>query len=237
MKLFKTLLFLLLITCFFAINCKEQGGVSPIYDHSSYFPINAGKIQIFYVKAIRIDAGMEIYDTTEYYFSVIPDTVYDNSGVLTGEYTIFKGNQVSDITQPYGRMIRELTAPKGRYIEVIDNCREIKSRLPVEAGNYWNAHILCSTSGETGYSYINKAHAAYTLNLQKFDSVIHAVHVYDSSLIHLNVNQEVWAANKGMVYKEITDILSNSANMDPTLPIRKRITAGSIIEIFQIFEE
>ena len=235
MRIFKTA-----VTCFAIIlliwGCNRSENIK-LPDHSVFFPIEENRIQKFYIKSITIDRPMNYYDTLEYYISIEPDSIYINSNMLIGEYTVFRGNSIATTTMPDNRLIRELAAPAGMYVENIDNCRKVKCRLPVIAGNYWNPGIYCSESDTVPNSVIKNIKTLFTLNDKLFDSVVHIVNHYDSSLINLNIEQEFWAAHHGLIYKEITNISSNDAgDLDPTIPIRERIRIGTIVEIFQVFE-
>jgi predicted acetyltransferase len=132
---------------------------------------------------------------------------------------------------PIGFLERQISSPVGSYIEKFDNCRMVKSLLPVRNTTTWNPYVYCLTNDGILFSKVRKAHLPGTINEMYYDSVLHIVHKYDSSLIHLRVNQEIWAAGQGLVYSEVTDISSNTPNLDFTKPIRERIVTGTIYEM------
>ena len=98
----------------------------------------------------------------------------------------------------------------------------------------WNPNIYCISSDSTELSEIKALDVPKMINGQLFDSVVHIINQYDSSLVHLDVKQEYYALGVGLIYSEETRIVSNSADLDFTKPIRERIVVGQMIEIRQI---
>lgn len=210
------------------LSCNTSNEPPKSNNHSRYFPIQDKEEQNFEVLKITIDAPINLYDTVKYETKIITDTVFKTDDRTIGYYTIHKTS--SPITASE-RMVRELTYPIGRYIESYNNCRTIKSLLPVKEGTTWNSKIHCINSDNTPLSKVTKAHRPSTISGMYYDSTIQIVHLYDSSLIHLKVEQEIWATNHGLIYSEITDIVSNSPDIDFTVPIRQRVVKGTIYEV------
>ena len=209
-----------------ACNNKTEQPNPP--NHSTYFPFYRNEVQYFEVKEISIDAPLNIYDTTIYTLSIVTDSLFNSGDTTVGHYTLLKGDSVKT---PIGRLVRELSSPVGSYIENWNNCRVVKSLLPIKNGASWNSQIYCITSDSNEFSKIITAHTPSTIDSRFYDSTFKVVHSYDSSLIHLKANQEIWAAGYGLIYSEKVDIISNNPNLDFTIPIRQRIEMGTIFEM------
>ncbi|MDD2564156.1 MAG: hypothetical protein PHU27_08085 [Salinivirgaceae bacterium] len=228
---------LIIISVFVAIlfvSCTEKSEMLIVPDYSNYFPIAQGQVQFFEVREINIDAPLEIYDTTLYNLKIVADTVYSSGDTLLGFYSILKSPSGAEQWVPVGRVVREIQSPVGNYIETQNNCRKIKARLPMRNSAHWNPNIYCISSDSTDMSEIKALDVPRMFAGQGFDSVVHIVNQYDSSLIHLDVKQEYYAANFGLVYLEETKIVSNSSDLDFTKPIRERIVVGQMVEIRQL---
>ncbi len=223
----KIFIFLLCLTLL--LGCKNNSEIPIPPDHSSYFPFD--QTQRFMVRQITIDAPLNYYDTVEYLMDIYVDSVFNSHDAKYGHYSMYKVDE--DMT-PLGFLEREISAPVGSYIEKYDNCRMVKSLLPVRDNASWNPYVYCMTTDVSLYSKIRKAHLPGTVQEFLYDSILHIVHNYDSSLIQLKVNQEIWAAGHGLVYSEVTEISSNTSDLDFTKPIRERIVTGTIYEMTRI---
>jgi hypothetical protein len=215
--------------CFVLLaGCENKSDVPFPPNHSVYFPFFEGQVQRFAVRQITIDAPLNYFDTVEYDLLVIPDSILHSQTTTLGHYTLLK-DAVTPV--PIGRLVREISFPVGSYTENYGKCRLVKCLLPIREAMTWNSRSYCVNSDSVALSTIGKAHVPRMINGVLYDSVLHIVHNYDSSLIHLKVQQEIWAAGFGLIYSEVTEISSNTPNLDFTKPIRERIVTGTIYEL------
>lgn len=230
-------IFIVVWTIFFVWSCTEPTEKLLVHDYAAYFPINESHVQYYEVTEINIDAPLEIYDTTVYYLKIVADSIYYKGDTLYGNYSRWKSPIGENNYVVQGREVRELKSPVGYYIEKRDNCRKIKARLPLRLTDKWNPNIYCISSTTTRLSEIKALDIPKQIEGLVYDSVVHVVNQYDSSLIHLDIQQEYYAVDFGMLYYEQTTIVSNSADLDFTLPIRERVVVGQMVEMRQIFPQ
>lgn len=208
----------------------EKSTIEPLPNHAGYFPIN--RQQTFRIKTITIDAPLNLFDTIEYTYTISVDTVIQNNGETTGFYTI----EYHNVNRPSERLVREIIFPVGAFTETYDNCKIIKCPLPIPQLQTWDSRIFCSENQKNQRSRVLKAHFPIQFENKTIDSALLISHKYDSSLIHLKSHSELYGIPYGLLYSEKIDILSNSPNLDFTIPIRERIEIGTITTIEQIFE-
>lgn len=213
--------------------CANEAVVPTLPDHTRYFPVQEGQSELYRVVDINIDAPVNIFDTTIYYVQAQADTViFLTNGGLYAEYAVYQIDSLAQTTV-HSRFTRERHSA-GEYAETYDNCRRVKARLPLREGDSWNAMVYCSDSDSVMMSRVAALHRPAFVAEILYDSVVTVIHHYDSSLVHLRVSSESWAAGVGLVRREETQVLSNSANLDFTLPIRDRVVTGRMVTVERV---
>ncbi len=212
--------------------CADKTQTQPIPDHTDYFAIKANQTQIFRFKQLTIDAPLNIYDTIEFYFTLTTDTV-TTAEKISGFYFITYNTP----NRPIETMIREIDKATGFYTETHNNCRKLKALLPISKTRQWNPNLFCFWLESQQKSKVEKAHTPWIFNGTAVDSTVHILHQYDSSLIHLKLYREIYGTGYGLLFSEEINILSNDPNLDFSIPIRQRITSGTIKIVEQIISK
>ncbi len=223
--------FLTLITSLLFFSCtKKQAGESPDVG-SDYFPVKVGNY-------IEYDVDSVAYtplplDTIEkkYRIKEVIDSIYtDNEGRPAIRLVRYKKNYSP--TVPYSQMnwnIQDvwMANKTASTVEVAEeNTRYIKLTFPVKSGNTWNGNAQ-NTLGEWNYKYENVGEAL-SLNGLNFEKTLKVNQKNYVTLISYQKYFEKYARGVGLVYKEITDVKSNTIT---SAPILNRIEEGVVYKM------
>ena len=194
-----------------------------------YYPTTIGKYVIYNVDSILYNSLTQTTVTVKYQIKEkITELFSDNEGqeALRLERYIKKYNAA----KPYDSIpwvIKEvwLINATNKSIQVVEgNVRYTKLIFPIQQNSSWNVNAK-NTLGEWLYSYfvIDKAE---TIGSVKLDKVLTVKQKEYRTLISYQNYTEKYAKGVGLVYREITDILSN--NVIANVPVEGRIEDGLI---------
>lgn len=194
-----------------------------------YYPTTIGKYVIYNVDSTIYNSLAQTSVTIKYQIKEkITDNFTDNEGknALRLERYIKKYNP----TKPYDSIpwvIKEvwMVNATNKSIQVVEgNIRYTKLIFPIELNASWNGNAK-NTIGEWLYSYfyIDKTE---TIASSKLDKVLMVKQKDYRTLISYQNYNEKYAKGVGLVYREITDILSN--NVIANVPVEGRIEDGLI---------
>ena len=217
-------LILLSILLVFFLSCKKE---NPEQDNISkgmnYFPLEQGKYIIYEITEITIDKPSEYYDTVIYYIKELTESIYiDNQSEQAyriERYIRYNETDEWNIHQVWSSKLTNISAQK-----VEENQRFVKIRFPVKIGLSWNGNIYNDL--DLKKYEITDIHYSENINGFNFDSCLLVIQKNSESLIHKDLELEIYAWNIGMIYKEITNINSQEVIFD--IPIEARITTGNI---------
>ncbi len=223
----KRLSLLLLFISFLLIflSChKENTNPEQFFTGKSYFPINTGNEIIYKITEINIDKASAIFDTTIYQIKERVDSIFiDASGKPA--YRIARYYRTDSTAQwvikdVWSAQVNELNAQK-----VEENIRYIKLVFPAETGQIWNGNAY-NNLNEQDYQIVS-TNIADTIQALAFDSVLTVEQKNEETLISKQYAAEKFANGIGLVYKEITDLYSQSM-IGSGIPIEERVDEGTI---------
>lgn len=220
----KWVIYILLIFTISLFSCEnEDNNNNSVFIGKEYFPLVSGNTLIYKITEINIDKPSEIFDTTIYYLKEIIDIpLLDNendTAYRIERYTRFSSDDNWIIHSVWSAKITENTAEK-----VEENYRYVKIRFPVRTGYTWNGNIY--NECESQEYRVSSVNSYYQIGDFVFDSCLTVVHDSSSSLIHKDLDYEVYAYRIGLVYKEMTYLNSQEVIFD--VPIEERVTTGTI---------
>ncbi len=219
-----------LMIVFFGLSCNNNLPEAPKlnYDYN-YFPLTDGQWSEYFVTNINIDAPSGIYDTSRYYIrqSVIGNFINNNNDTIF-EILCQQKNGNTYVIQ----CVNTVMYSNNLIIETQDNIKYVKINLPVYNGKTWNGNIYNHTDTLNLYSFrVLSTDVPYQNNYYSFDSVITIEQRNKVSVVDKVYFEEKYARNIGLIYCSKTDIVSQGEQLDPSLPIEKRITRGYIYQM------
>ncbi len=203
---------------------KENTNPEQFFTGKSYFPLETGNEIIYQITEINIDKASAIYDTTVYQIKERVDSVFTDASGKTA-YRIERYYRSDSTVQwvikdVWSAQVNELNAQK-----VEENLRYIKLVFPAEMGQVWDGNAY-NDLDEQDYQIVS-TNVPGTINEMVFDSVLTVEQQNEESLISKKYAVEKFANGIGLVYKEITDLYSQSM-IGSGIPIEQRVDEGEI---------
>ncbi len=197
-----------------------------------YYPTTKGKYAIYQVDStIYTDLPK---DTIEYKYLIkekIADSFIDNTGknAIRIERYIKKYDPLKSYDSIAWTMKEVfLLNADNKSIQVVENnVRYTKLTFPVQTNAIWDGNANNSLGTQNyRYEYIDRAEK--TINNKPLDNVLLVIQkeFHPKTLDYYYA--EKYAKGLGLVYKEITDVISNSANANFSIPVLQRIESGFI---------
>jgi len=194
-----------------------------------YYPTNIGRFVIYDVDSAVYNSLTQDTVITKYRIKEkITETFTDNEGneALRLERFMKKFNPL----KPYDSIawtmkeVWMVNATKKSVQVVEGNVRYTKLIFPIQQGASWNGNAK-NTIGEWlyTYDYIDKQE---TIGSKQVDKVLNVKQKNYRTLISYQNYTEKYAKGIGLVYREITDVLSN--NVIPNVAVENRIEDGLI---------
>lgn len=226
----KISLFISISSCLLFFSCAKK----KIPESSSllgldYYPTTIGRYVVYDVDSTIYNSLTQDTIVTKYRIKEkITELFTDNEGqdALRLERFIKKYNP----NKPYDSIawtIKEvwMVNANKKSVQVVEgNVRYTKLIFPVQQGASWDGNAK-NTIGEWMYTYdyIDKAE---TIGSKQVDKVLNVKQKNYRTLISYQNYNEKYAKGIGLVYREITDILSN--NVIANVPVEGRIEDGLI---------
>ena len=194
-----------------------------------YYPTTIGKYVVYNVDSSIYNSLLQTTVTTKYQIKEkITGTFTDNEGqdALRLERFIKKYNPLKSYDS-IAWTIKEvwMINATNKSIQVVEgNVRFTKLIFPIQQNAGWDGNAK-NTIGEWlyTYDYIDKAETIGTKALEKV--LLVKQKEYRTLISYQNYNEK-YAKGVGLVYREITDILSN--NVIANVPVEGRIEDGVI---------
>ncbi len=226
----KISLFIAIISCALFFSCAKK---KIPQDESllglDYYPTTIGRYVIYDVDSTIYNSLTQDTVVTKYRIKEkITELFTDNEGqeALRLERFIKKYNP----NKPYDSIawaIKEvwMVNANKKSVQVVEgNVRFTKLVFPIQQGANWNGNAK-NTIGEWMYTYeyIDKTES---IGSKQLDKVLNVKQKNYRTLISYQNYTEKYAKGVGLVYREITDILSN--NVIANVPVEGRIEDGLI---------
>ncbi|MDR2009068.1 MAG: hypothetical protein LBQ22_01120 [Bacteroidales bacterium] len=226
-------LYILLFFCISISSCTKEGSDAPENKDQTgheYFPLKTGNSLIYKVTEIVIDTKSEYFDTVRYFLrEVINEPFIDSEGDTAYRVELFRKYEEDAswmIHKVWSARLTDKTAEK-----VEENLRIVKMRFPVKLDIYWDGNIYNEFRKESSKpdSLFRITDVNYLYNSQYFDidSCVMVRQYYSESLIHKDLEYEIYASDIGLVYKENMHINSQE-NISSEIPIEERPTTATI---------
>ncbi len=221
---------ILVSACFLFFSCaKKKVPEADALLGLDYYPTTIGRYVVYNIDSTVYNSLTQTTVTTQYQIKEkISENFTDNEGqnALKMERYIKKYNP----SKPYDSIpwaIKEvwMINATNKSIQVVEgNVRYTKLIFPVQQAANWNGNAK-NTIGEWLYSYdyIDKSE---TIGSTKLDKVLLVKQKDYRTLISYQNYNEKYAKGVGLVYREITDVLSN--NVIANVPVENRIEDGVI---------
>lgn len=231
MKKLKIFYFILIGIVFYACK-KDNNTIAPIDFGKDYFPIQVGNYIVYDVDSTVYNDVTHIPTTYKYRIKEIITQAFTNDEGTTS-YKLERYIKYYDSTKLYDQIpwqIKDVWTiiPYSNSIEKIEeNIRYVKLIFPVKKDAQWNGNAK-NTLGEKIYSY-EYTDVAETVNNISFDKVTKVKQYEFRSLITYQHELEKYAKGIGMIYKEITNV--GSQTIIPNVPVENRIESGFIYKM------
>lgn len=222
-----------LISSILFTSCKKnQTENITMEDGKNYFPIAIGQYIVYDVDSTAYDELTHIPKTYKYRLKEIITQAFTNDETTTS-YRLERYIKYYDSTKTYDQIpwqIKDVWTiiPYPKSIEKVEeNIRYVKLLFPVKNGLQWNGNIK-NTLGEKiyRYDYIDQPDV---INGKTFDKTLKVVQNNYRSLIQYQNEVEKYAREVGMVYKEITNL--ESQTIVPNVPVENRAEKGYIYKM------
>jgi hypothetical protein len=194
-----------------------------------YYPLTKGKFIIYEVDStIYTELPKDTIIYTYLIKEKIADSFLDNEGQpairLERYIKKYDANKVYDSIAWTIKEVWMINANKQSIQVVEGNVRYTKLLFPIQEKISWNGNAK-NTIGEWlyTYDYIEKSESIHATT---FDNVLKVKQKEYRTLISYENYQEKYAKNIGLVYREITNLLSN--NILPNIPVEGRIESGIV---------
>lgn len=197
MNKLSTLLLLLLGLFFFSCQEDDDEQIS-FFRGYHYAPLETGMSRTYQVDSIIYNDFTGSVDTISLQRQERVGNAFTNlEGVRAYNCLIYE--RKGDTSAWVERKAYEELRNNLRYERRLDNQSVIHLVFPVSEGKRWNANAL-NPSEEVNYTY-RDLHQAYTLFGHQYDSTVRVLQRETSNLISRIKTEEVYAINKGMIYR------------------------------------
>ncbi|MDR2834666.1 MAG: hypothetical protein LBV69_00495 [Bacteroidales bacterium] len=212
------------IFMFFGCNNDNFQNEEPVNKNSGkeYYPLKIGDTLIYQVTKISTDVPSDYYDTINYLLKeVVTSSYIDNEGddSYRLERYIKQENKNWEIYQVWSAKIKDDKAEKNE-----ENQRIIKIKFPISINKKWNGNILNNLDNKI--FYISNFNHSYSLNNENYSNCLTIIQDSLSSIINQDFECEIYAADIGLIYKEMTHI--NSQIINPIIDIGMRISTSQV---------
>lgn len=182
-------------------SCKKEV-VAPVDVGYGYFPTNVGHWVLYDVDSTHYDSFAHTQSHFHYQIKeLIQSTFADLSNRPTQRIERY---ETEDSVPSFLKnvWVSNLTSIDAEKVE--ENTRFIKLVFPVVSGQTWNGNAY-NTLGEQDYQYGN-VNVPYSLSGLSFDSTLNVIQDYDSNLIRVINESEMYAKHVGLIYKRFRNV-------------------------------
>lgn len=225
MRIYNFIIIGALALAFFS--CKKE---EPTLDDLgySYYPINEGDYSIFDV----IDTAFQGVGTQVVTRYQIKEEVHEP--VVVNEETRYQlyvyYRPEGEEWKSYPDSVWTVFNTNGKIIKVQNNIRLVKLVFPFEPGKKWDGNISDPTDDPQNYYEMKEVRRPFGYDSFSYPQTVSVVEFDNSSALDDNYSVEVFAKDKGLVYKEVKIYKYDQSNL-----IAKEIEFGQ--HYFQKLQE
>lgn len=213
----------------FVAACAKKSIVSSVNQGTEYYPTKIGKYVIYDVDSL-VYVQLPKKDTLKYKYRIkekLTENFTDNQGkqaIRMERYIKWYNPLKSYDSIPWKIKEVWMINADASSIQVVEsNVRYTKLVFPVVEKTTWNGNAFNSI-GESEYKY-DYVNLTETIGGNKFNKVLLVNQKYYDTKISLQNYNEKYAAEVGLVSRQMINVLSNSIN---ALPILQRIETGVV---------
>jgi hypothetical protein len=189
------------------VSCKEETILEQQPQFNNYFPAVVGSYIVYDCDSIVYDDFNGTVDTFRFQVKELYETEFtDNSGRTAIRLERYKKSEGSSQWQL--RDIWSLVKTDKQVEKVEEDVRMLKLLFPVKEGLEWDINALNNTGSRIVTS--KSIHQPYQVDAFSFDSTVTVVNTDPENLVSEYRDTEVFAANKGMVYKKYVNVRYNT---------------------------
>ncbi len=201
-----TTLYILSILSVFALftSCqKDPEEPKDITFGQSFYPIQKGQFQTFFVKQTRFALNENPVTTTYQLKEIIGDEFVGENGE--------KLHEVLRYVRPNGlenfRLDSVFSVRKDDnvIVKMEHNIPYVKLDFPIEEGKTWNGNLFNSRLAKDYLA--ENVNTAKSVGGKNFDKTFTIIESQDSSLVDKNLRYEIYADEVGLIYKKTESLL------------------------------
>jgi hypothetical protein len=196
------------------LSCKKKADPTLADLGYNYFPINVGDYTVYDV----VDSSFQGTDlalaiVTRYQLKEeihVPITVADETRNQVYLYYKYPPNTTwNDYPDSNWTEFIEGT----RVVRIENNVRYVKLVFPFQVGKSWDGNISDPVNDPQNYYTMTNVKRPYSYDSLSYPSTVSVVQFNDSSALDNNYSVEVYAADRGLVYKEIKIYKYDQSNL------------------------
>lgn len=183
--------------------CKKDSTIPADPYFRNYFPAEVGSYIIYDCDSIVYDDFNGTVDTFRFQIKEhYKSSFVDNSG--RNALRIERWKKPADTLSWFLKDVWYVVASDNQVEKVEEDVRYIKLSFPVKEARRWDINALNSLGSRT-VNY-KDVHQTYAVAGVSYDSTVTVVNTDPENLVSEYRNTEVFAANKGMIYKNYVDV-------------------------------
>ena len=184
------------------VACKKDPEPRPYLGYN-YFPLDEGKWIIYTVDSIVYNEFTQSTDTFKFELKEKTGSVFtDNAGNESRQIERYKRNSANEKWKLTDIWVSTLTEARAEKVE--ENVKFVKLVFPVKKSKTWDGNAF-NNMEKWDYEYVT-THHSQSINNIPFDSTLTVQQTASYNLIETKNYKEIYAANIGLIYKEIIDI-------------------------------
>jgi len=201
-----TLLYVLSILSVFVlfISCqKEPEQPNDATFGSSFYPIQRGQFQTFFVKQTRFALNLNPVTTTYQLKEVIGDEFVGENGEKL--YEVLRYVRPNGLENFRLDSVFSVRKDNNVIVKMEHNIPYVKLDFPIEEGKTWNGNQFNARPSKNFLA--ENVSTPKSIGNQNFDKTITIIESQDSSLVNKNLRFEIYADEVGLIYKKTESLL------------------------------
>jgi hypothetical protein len=185
------------------VSCKEETILPQEKQFNNYHPATKGAFIVYACDSIVYDDFTNTVDTLRFKIKEYYETEFtDNSGRTALRLERYK--MPEGTTQWQLRDIWSLVKTDKQVEKIEEDVRMLKLLFPIKEGLEWDINALNNVGSRTVVCKdVHQPFAGQTFN---FDSTVTVVNTDPANLVSEFRDTEIFAANKGLVYKQFVNV-------------------------------
>lgn len=186
-------------------SCKDEAPEEPndLTIGQSFYPIQKGQFQTFFVKQTRFALNENPVTTTYQLKEVIGDEFVGENGEKLNE--VLRYVRVGGLDNFRLDSVFSVRKDENVVVKMEHNIPYVKLDFPIEEGKTWNGNQFNARSLK---DYLAQdVNSAKLIGSNNFDRTITVIESQDSSLVDKELRYEIYADEIGLVYKKTESLL------------------------------